>query len=39
VDGPVSDDHLQAARRAAETVLSNPVIEDVVSVVAADGEA
>ena len=39
VDGPVSAEHLQEARRAAETVLSNPVIEDVVSVVAADEEA
>ena len=32
VDGEVTDDVLDAARRAAETLLSNPVIEDVVSV-------
>lgn len=32
VDGDVTDEHLAAARSAAETVLSNPVIEDVVSV-------
>ena len=32
VDGEVTDEVLQAARKAAETLLSNPVIEDVVSV-------
>ena len=31
VDGEVTDDHLARAREAAETLLSNPVIEDVVS--------
>ncbi|MGO1562651.1 Phosphoribosylformylglycinamidine synthase, PurS subunit [Actinomycetales bacterium JB111] len=36
VDGPVTDEHLAAARSAAESVLSNPVIEDVVSVAAED---
>lgn len=34
VEGPVTDEVLTAARSAAETLLSNPVIEDVVSVVA-----
>ena len=38
VDGPVTDAHLAAAREAASTLLSNPIIEDVVSV-AADEEA
>jgi phosphoribosylformylglycinamidine synthase len=32
VDGDVTHEHLAAAREAAETLLSNPVIEDVVSV-------
>ena len=32
VDGEVTDDHLARAREAAVTLLSNPVIEDVVSV-------
>lgn len=32
VDGPVTDEVLAAARRAAEVILSNPVIEDVVRV-------
>ena len=32
VDGEVTPDTLDEARRAAETLLSNPVIEDVVSV-------
>ncbi|MDN5767004.1 MAG: phosphoribosylformylglycinamidine synthase subunit PurS [Humibacillus sp.] len=32
VAGEVTDAHLTAAREAAETLLSNPVIEDVVSV-------
>ena len=40
VDGDVTDQHLEAAREAAEKLLSNPVIEDVVSVRAQDaGEA
>ncbi|SDM87503.1 phosphoribosylformylglycinamidine synthase subunit PurS [Actinomyces ruminicola] len=34
VDGPVTDAHLAAAAEAAETLLSNPIIEDVVSVTA-----
>ena len=38
VDGPVTEEHLAAAREAAGTLLSNPIIEDVVSV-AADEEA
>ena len=32
VDGPVTEAHLAAAREAADKVLSNPIIEDVVSV-------
>lgn len=32
VDGDVTDAHLAAAREAADKLLSNPVIEDVVSV-------
>jgi phosphoribosylformylglycinamidine synthase len=32
VDGDVTEDHLAAAREAASTLLSNPVIEDVVRV-------
>ena len=32
VDGEVTDAHLAAAAEAAEKLLSNPVIEDVVSV-------
>jgi phosphoribosylformylglycinamidine synthase len=32
VDGPPSAEVLEAAREAATTLLSNPVIEDVVSV-------
>ncbi|WP_282070560.1 phosphoribosylformylglycinamidine synthase subunit PurS [Janibacter hoylei] len=32
VDGDVTEAHLASAREAAETLLSNPVIEDVVSV-------
>jgi phosphoribosylformylglycinamidine synthase PurS subunit len=32
VDGEVTDDILAKAREAAETLLSNPVIEDVVNV-------
>jgi phosphoribosylformylglycinamidine synthase PurS subunit len=37
VDGEVTDHVLEAARKAAETLLSNPVIEDVVSVRAERG--
>jgi phosphoribosylformylglycinamidine synthase subunit PurS len=33
VEGPVTPEVLAAAREAAETVLSNPIIEDVVSVI------
>ncbi|MEE6281864.1 phosphoribosylformylglycinamidine synthase subunit PurS [Georgenia sp. MJ170] len=36
VDGDVDADALDKARRAAETLLSNPVIEDVVRVAAID---
>ncbi len=32
VDGPVTEEHLAAARDAATTTLSNPIIEDVVGV-------
>ncbi len=32
VDGEVTPEVLEQARRAAETLLSNPVIEDVVNV-------
>ncbi|MFC4554531.1 phosphoribosylformylglycinamidine synthase subunit PurS [Georgenia faecalis] len=32
VDGAVTAEHLDAAREAARTLLSNPVIEDVVRV-------
>jgi phosphoribosylformylglycinamidine synthase len=38
VEGEVTDEVLAAARGAAETMLSNPVIEDVVSVRAEPGE-
>jgi phosphoribosylformylglycinamidine synthase len=37
VEGEVTDAVLDQARKAAETLLSNPVIEDVVRVAAADG--
>jgi phosphoribosylformylglycinamidine synthase len=37
VDGEVTDDQLARAREAAETLLSNPVIEDVVAVTAETG--
>ena len=37
VAGDVTPEHLQAAYRAATTLLSNPVIEDVVRVAAAGG--
>jgi phosphoribosylformylglycinamidine synthase len=36
VDGEVTDEVLAKAREAAETLLSNPVIEDVVSVAIED---
>jgi phosphoribosylformylglycinamidine synthase subunit PurS len=36
VDGEVTDEVLRRAREAAETLLSNPVIEDVVRVAAAE---
>lgn len=36
VEGEVTEEHLEAAREAAEKLLSNPVIEDVVSVRAED---
>ena len=39
VEGEVTDEVLAAAREAAETMLSNPVIEDVVSVRAESKEA
>lgn len=32
VEGPVTEEHLAAAAEAASTLLSNPIIEDVVSV-------
>lgn len=32
VEGEVTEEHLAAAREAATTLLSNPVIEDVVAV-------
>lgn len=32
VAGPVTEDHLTQARQAAEKLLSNPIIEDVISV-------
>ncbi len=37
VDGVVTDAVLARAREAAETLLSNPVIEDVVAVEVAEG--
>ncbi len=37
VDGEVTDQVLASAREAATTLLSNPVIEDVVAVVAGEG--
>ena len=42
VEGDVTEEHLAAAREAADKLLSNPVIEDVVSVhvlESADGDA
>ena len=38
VDGDVTEDQLDAARHAAATMLSNPVIEDVVNVAVIDEE-
>ena len=38
VDGEITDQVLQRAREAAETLLSNPVIEDVVRVSAVQAE-
>ncbi|ARD42354.1 phosphoribosylformylglycinamidine synthase subunit PurS [Actinomyces gaoshouyii] len=32
VEGPVTQEHLDAAAQAASTLLSNPIIEDVVSI-------
>ena len=39
VDGEVTDSVLDTVRRAAETMLSNPVIEDVVEIEVVDTEA
>lgn len=39
VDGDVTAEVLEAATRAAETLLSNPVIEDVVRVAPAEADA
>jgi phosphoribosylformylglycinamidine synthase PurS subunit len=39
VDGDVTPDILDAARTAAATLLSNPVIEDVVRVAELDGSS
>ncbi|ANC31608.1 phosphoribosylformylglycinamidine synthase [Isoptericola jiangsuensis] len=39
VDGEVTPEVLQAAREAAETLLSNPIIEDVVRVADASEES
>ena len=36
VEGDVTDEVIERAREAARTLLSNPVIEDVVRVAAAD---
>ncbi|GAB3270601.1 phosphoribosylformylglycinamidine synthase subunit PurS [Sinomonas notoginsengisoli] len=36
VEGPVTDEILEQARNAASTMLSNPVIEDVVNVAVLD---
>lgn len=37
VDGEVTQEDLDAAAKAAETLLSNPIIEDVISVRADEG--
>ena len=39
VDGEVTPEVLEQAQRAAQTLLSNPVIEDVVRVADADDES
>ncbi|GAA4723885.1 phosphoribosylformylglycinamidine synthase subunit PurS [Isoptericola chiayiensis] len=39
VDGEVTPEVLEAARQAAETLLSNPIIEDVVRVADASEES
>lgn len=39
VAGEVTDEVLEAVRQAAATVLSNPVIEDVVAVTVVEGAA
>lgn len=39
VDGPVTEEILEQARNAASTMLSNPVIEDVVNVEVLDETA
>lgn len=39
VDGPVTDEVLEQVRQAAATLLSNPVIEDVVRVEVAEDVA
>lgn len=39
VDGEVTPAHLEAAREAASTLLSNPVIEDVVRVAPGETDA
>ena len=39
VDGDVTEEVLEAARRAAETLLSNPVVEDVIRVADAQDRA
>ncbi|MFH5821763.1 phosphoribosylformylglycinamidine synthase subunit PurS [Georgenia sp. AZ-5] len=38
VDGEVTEELIDAARKAAETALSNPIIEDVVGVYDAEGK-
>lgn len=38
VEGPVTEAHLESGRELAATSLSNPIIEDVVAVYAAEGE-
>jgi phosphoribosylformylglycinamidine synthase len=38
VDGEVTPEVIEAVRRAADTLLSNPVLEDVVRIADADDE-
>ncbi len=38
VEGPVTEAYLESARELAATSLSNPIIEDVIAVYAAEGE-